>query len=232
MNGNITTLKWFLSEEKGTWAFMSIASLFREKFKHRFQDDMESFYYVILYASVLWLPHKEIDDIERRISKFFHEYELFDGKAEGGSAKLSNSYRETFYRVWDFENRSLRLWLEKVLELQRPWDEPPNWTPQALYDQWKVIIDENLPEDDRIDHLSMVQTERDRLALLQSSSCIIDKLGRTGRVFNTPEKTPPLSSKRSAEDAKFEERSNSPKRQCRPCYVVEPREECREVITR
>lgn len=209
---------------------MSIASLMDEDFKHKFKDDMESFYYVIIYASVLWLPHKEVDDVERRVSRFFDEYEVNNGKAEGGMVKMSNLYSGAFHRIWNFRNSSLQQWLTRVLEIQWPYGELEDWTPEALSNQWKITDEEDLPEDDRIDHISMIRMEKDRLALLQSSNRAIDKLEQSGHTLDVPEKISPLSSKRSAEDAKLEERSDSSKRQCRPCYWVDPREECREVI--
>ena len=49
---------------QGTWAFMSYFSLSEDDFRHSFQDDMESFYWIVLYAAILWLPHKKFDDIE------------------------------------------------------------------------------------------------------------------------------------------------------------------------
>ena len=203
-----------LNVGKGTWAFMSIACLTDDDFKHRFQDDMESFYYVILYASVLWSPRDDVNDVEERMSKFFDEYVFYGRRTEGGTAKTLNVLRGTFLRMWDFKNGSLQQWLARVLELQRPFEIQPNWTAQALSDQWKITDEEDLPEDDRIDHLLMIQMEKDRLALLRSSGRSIDKLGRAGHSLDTPEKTSPPSSKRSAEDANVEERPDSSKRQC------------------
>lgn len=55
------------------------------KIKYRFQDDMESFYYIILYASILLLPHEQIDDIED-----LDEYRKYRGGSHGGTTKESN----------------------------------------------------------------------------------------------------------------------------------------------
>lgn len=160
------------------------------------------------------------------MSKFFDEYVFYGRKTEGGTSKTLNVLRGTFHRMWDFKSSSLQQWLARVLELQRPFEIQPNWTAQALSDQWKATDEENLPEDDRIDHLAMIRRREDSRrtpAPLQTSSHTSGKLEQAGHALDAPEKISPSSSKRSAEDAKLEERSNSSKRQCRPCYRVEPR---------
>ena len=51
---------------QGTWAFMSINVLQSgTEYKHKFQDDMESFFYVVLYASIRWLQHTFTGDLAR-----------------------------------------------------------------------------------------------------------------------------------------------------------------------
>lgn len=139
---------------------MSINSLeANEDFKHRFQDDMESFYYMVLYASVRWLPHGKLDEIKERISKFFDENEAYRGKFEGGHQKFSNRERGRFETFWGFENEFLREWLKRVRKLQLPAQNQPSWTPRMLHDIWKSIDEEDLAKDDRKDHLGSIQRQ-------------------------------------------------------------------------
>lgn len=181
---------------------MSIAALRGKNFKHTFQDDMESFYYVILYSSVLWLPHKEVHNLELHVSKFFDEYSEDRGKVTGGIGKISDRAMGTFYEVWEFKNDSLKCWLEEVRTLQEACRRgaQPKWTPEALHRQWKMTDEDNLPVDDRIDHRLAKLTEHMReekpnirdAATIASVSC--------------------SSSKRSTKEASFDERSDSNKR--------------------
>lgn len=198
---------------------MSIASLFgRKDFNHRFQDDMESFFYVILYASVLWLPHKPVDDIGKHVSLFFDECNDHNGRPRGGSLKNSNRCSSTFYEIWEFENDSLKRWLEIVRDLQWPtrMGEQPEWTPKALYDQWKSTDEENLPLNDRVDHLVAEQPkeceQKPETADLNTTEPSENSIppGYGLRSSNIASRS---SSKRSANDAGFEGQSESSKRQ-------------------
>ncbi|KAL4259383.1 Protein kinase domain-containing protein [Pleurotus pulmonarius] len=46
-------------ERTGTWAFMSIKLLSGKQCLHTVSDDMESFFWVVLYYSLLYLPHNK-----------------------------------------------------------------------------------------------------------------------------------------------------------------------------
>lgn len=197
---------------------MSIDALFGDKsFKHRFQDDMESFYYVVLYASVIWLPHENSECVEEEVTSFFDEYKERSGKARGGVAKESNRASGKFYRLWRFGNDALKEWLEAVRLLQWPtrYGEQPEWTPKALNDQWKTTDEGNLPTNDRVNRAlsrspeeevreteastSNALRESENIALPEPGSHSTDAVSRS-------------SSKRSAEEVGFEERSDSSKR--------------------
>lgn len=198
---------------------MSIASLLGEDFKHGFEDDMESFYYVILYASVLWLPHKNIENIEKRISRFFDEYEVNDGVVQGGSAKIANLVAGLFHKVWGFESDSLNRLLEgtRLLQQQAAEEKRSKWTPEALHKQWKSTDEEDLPTNDKVDHLLLQSKENERkLKLTMQRS-------REGSPVHEPHSLDAASrssSKRSADDAGFEEPSESSKRQRRSNRLV------------
>lgn len=214
---------------QGTWAFMSIAALLGDDFKHILKDDMESFFYVILYASILWLPHREVNNIKRRMSKFFDEYDLVKGKAEGGASKYTNRALGNFVHSWGFKNQTLGDWFGEVLELQRPVGEEINWTPEALYDVWTSIDERGLPNDDRSDNLvpklskgrpkpSKDQAQQDTY----TPNPVEQKTILEGECDSPSEKRR-ASSKRSAEDAELIGRTaDLNKRLCNArCLVVE-----------
>lgn len=78
---------------QGTWQFMSIKNLTGKKdFRHSFLDDMESFFYVVLYAAALWLRHNHVDDLGQLMAIFFNEYRFSLGEKKGGSRKVKTSY--------------------------------------------------------------------------------------------------------------------------------------------
>ncbi|KAF7439790.1 hypothetical protein PC9H_000126 [Pleurotus ostreatus] len=71
-------------ERTGTWAFMSIAMLKRERRPHGVCDDLESFFWVILYYSLSYLPHNRVKDLDSIIQVIFEQY---DWSHKGGSGK-------------------------------------------------------------------------------------------------------------------------------------------------
>lgn len=141
---------------QATWAFASIKALLSAPdFKYSLQDDLESFYYIILYASILWLPHKELEtkDTEYRMKRFFGDYHEQNGHMTGGRSKFHNQSYGTFSKQWKFYNKALNSWLKYVLALQKP-ENVENWTPMALHNIWKDIDENDLPLDDRVDNLT------------------------------------------------------------------------------
>ncbi|KAF4607802.1 hypothetical protein EYR40_000137 [Pleurotus pulmonarius] len=71
-------------ERTGTWAFMSIDMLKRERRPHGVCDDLESFFWVILYYSLSYLPHNRVKDLDFVIQVIFEQY---DWSHKGGSGK-------------------------------------------------------------------------------------------------------------------------------------------------
>ncbi|KAF4579736.1 hypothetical protein EYR36_001555 [Pleurotus pulmonarius] len=73
-------------ERTGTWAFMSIDLLMGAKRPHRISDDLESFFWVVLYYSLLFLPHNKVDKLHEIITGVFEQYTYYS-EAEGGTGK-------------------------------------------------------------------------------------------------------------------------------------------------
>ncbi|KAJ8487866.1 hypothetical protein ONZ45_g14177 [Pleurotus djamor] len=81
-------------ERTGTWPFMSYSLLSDQDKLHTVRDDLESFFWVVLFYSLHYVPHalsyqKKLDD---KIYQVFHQYAKEDGIAygAGGKEKLLN----------------------------------------------------------------------------------------------------------------------------------------------
>ncbi|KAF4579751.1 hypothetical protein EYR36_001570 [Pleurotus pulmonarius] len=75
---------------KGTWAFMSIAMLQATGRRHSVSDDLESFFWVALYYSLVYLPHNKLAKLPKIIKTIFEQYEEGDAEDEeatGGKGK-------------------------------------------------------------------------------------------------------------------------------------------------
>ncbi|KAF9494291.1 hypothetical protein BDN71DRAFT_1496586 [Pleurotus eryngii] len=75
-------------ERTGTWAFMSIDLLSGKKCLHKVSDDMESFFWVILYYSLLYLPHNKAGELTEIIPAVFEQY-TYSTQAKGGDGKIA-----------------------------------------------------------------------------------------------------------------------------------------------
>lgn len=203
---------------QGTWAFLSIGVLSGDNgFQHRFHDDMESFYYIILYASVLWLPHNNSLKIEEELAEFFDSYRERNGKVQGGTPKESNRSGGKFASLWGFKSEALWNWLEKVRRMQ--WiseeDQQPRWTPKALYDQWKCTDALDLPIDDRIDNIKASASKGGKKKQPGSPSVATRVSVHPSRQIVSSRKHKSGSSKRPINKTEFEDNLDESKRQRR-----------------
>ncbi|KDQ32581.1 hypothetical protein PLEOSDRAFT_1032153, partial [Pleurotus ostreatus PC15] len=77
-------------ERTGTWAFMSIDLLRGERRPHKVSDDLESFFWVVLYYSLLYLPHNKVGKLDDVVPAIFEQYTFFGlGETKGGNGKLA-----------------------------------------------------------------------------------------------------------------------------------------------
>lgn len=200
---------------------MSIALLRAEGFKHRLQDDMESVYYVLLYASVFWLPRNEGRNFLRFTSNFFNQHSDYNGTTEGGVLKSSNITSGYFQRAWHFDNVHFQTCLEGILELLRPIEDQPKWKPEDLYAILTSTDKEELPLDDRMDHCQIVQ---DKIAQrkaqyereCQSGTLPVKLVPGVSNSAQTSLCNSGVSNKRSVDDPGLEECVESNKRTCFP----------------
>ncbi|KAJ8488166.1 hypothetical protein ONZ45_g14062 [Pleurotus djamor] len=74
-------------ERTGTWAFMSVKLSNQPHNLHSVHDDIESFFWVILYFAVRYTPHNRFDDLCNIVKKLFEECFLDGEDLTGGSNK-------------------------------------------------------------------------------------------------------------------------------------------------
>ncbi|KAI0629397.1 hypothetical protein C8Q77DRAFT_285190 [Trametes polyzona] len=74
-------------DRTGTWQFMSASALRDTNKRIIVQDDMESFFHVLLYLAIRYLPHN-CPNVGDFISKFFDGYEEVAGVYYGGHYKF------------------------------------------------------------------------------------------------------------------------------------------------
>ncbi|KAF4579732.1 hypothetical protein EYR36_001551 [Pleurotus pulmonarius] len=76
-------------ERTGTWPFMSVGLLQQPNKRHTTRDDLESFFWVILYYGLHYLPHTHRDSLAHMMKEVFDQYDFAerDGMARGGNNK-------------------------------------------------------------------------------------------------------------------------------------------------
>ena len=131
--------------------------------KQTIQDDMESLFYVVLYCSFLWLPHKlSKEDLHRTIKKFFEAASWVWPYAdfEGGEGKVANAMRREYTKDVEF-NPALKEWLDTVMDYNNPpphlrqaYREAGKWSdPEQLDNFWgEFLRTHTLERDDRVVH--------------------------------------------------------------------------------
>ena len=132
----------------------------KDGFQHSFQDDMESFFYVILYAGVRWLAHNHVEDLGELMTDYFNEYRISCGKAKGGPRKSQNIIDVTFVGEFEWNSTGFAKWISSVLDLQKTAVlDRSDCDPAKLFAIWEVIDAKDLPNDDRQVHLLSLPDE-------------------------------------------------------------------------
>ena len=116
---------------QGTWQFMSYRLLAPAGLERKptLQDDMESLFYVVLYCSLLWLPHNLSKEGLRRVIRM-----MFDIKTwivdhyHGGDGKTPNALDRHYTKSITFKE-PLHEWLQTVMDYFAP--------PRELQPQYK-----------------------------------------------------------------------------------------------
>lgn len=133
---------------------MSVKSLMgKADFKHTFSDDIESFFYVVLYAGLLWLPHDPVDDLKSDMMRFFGDWRERSGKFSGGLLKLENITQDgTFIRLFNWKNKAFGKWIYGVQEVISAKIADKSVLALRMKKLWERIDGKKLPDDDRYEH--------------------------------------------------------------------------------
>ncbi|KAL5480801.1 hypothetical protein ACEPAI_9741 [Sanghuangporus weigelae] len=132
-----------------SWAFVSgrILNENGSELQTR-EDDMESLFYVVMYASLRWLPHNNVLDLGFWMFSFFDEVERdTDGQELGGNRKLLTQANAgaKFFEKFRFTNKYIHLWFKagynhlKTLHDQLP--NSGNWTIDTLKEMTNVAYE-------------------------------------------------------------------------------------------
>ncbi|KAJ8462800.1 hypothetical protein ONZ51_g10666 [Trametes cubensis] len=143
----------------GTWRFMSTKILEYPERGHTLQDDMESLLYVVLYCSLLYLPHdvRNPENLHTFIYNFFDSSSFGFGKLHGGDAKLANAYTRNWIQRVKFNSENITDWLNTVMNyhfpprnLRREWAD--RWSnPDYLDTFWGTFLERReLEQDDAV----------------------------------------------------------------------------------
>ncbi|KAJ8469791.1 hypothetical protein ONZ51_g8762 [Trametes cubensis] len=145
----------------GTWKFMSISVVNASPKPQTIRDDMESLFYVVLYLSLLHLPH-DIDDpdaLRAFIHNFFNHSAFLHGVLRGGDSKLTNAATRAWTNQVKFSSPDLQAWLNMVMDYHSPpyhlrEELAGRWVnPDYLDAFWGTFLGERtLPQDDRVDN--------------------------------------------------------------------------------
>ncbi len=128
---------------------------------HTAQDDMESLLYVVLYSSLLWIPHNRTGNhkmLNTTIKQMFDAFNDLGPMLKGGDAKSANATSGTWMSGFKWHTQPLNEWIREVCDLHRQYvsvaSERPHhrWTLDALETTWSQFLDkyaEILPSGDR-----------------------------------------------------------------------------------
>ena len=113
---------------KGTPAFMSIEALDMLGHVHGFEDDLESFIYVVLYAALRWLPVESPHSLRWRFTTFFGAPDP-EGCGGGADAKQNNAISHKYTRSLKTTRSSQVLqWVNDAVDLHyKGWHLNPVW---------------------------------------------------------------------------------------------------------
>ncbi|KAL5523296.1 hypothetical protein ACEPAF_1563 [Sanghuangporus sanghuang] len=127
------------------------------------EDDMESLFYVVMYASLRWLPHNKVSDLGFWMFNFFDEAERgTDGRERGGKNKLLNQSiaGTTFFEKFWFNDKYIHMWFKAGYNyLKTVHDQLPNsgdWNIDNLKEMtnvaYKGLCKQEGTLNDRVEH--------------------------------------------------------------------------------
>ncbi|KAH9849496.1 hypothetical protein C2E23DRAFT_888207 [Lenzites betulinus] len=145
----------------GTWDFMSIRMLAPRDHErsHRFEDDMESLFYVVLYSGLKYLPHDlDMDTLTVIIDGMFRERKKLGALIFGDEGKFANTHSRIYTRLVRFGSPGFQEWVDTIMNYFWP---PPElkernkdmWDPVRIDAYWAEFLrTHTLERDNRVVH--------------------------------------------------------------------------------
>lgn len=179
-----------------------------DDFQHCFSDDMESFFYVVLYAGALWLAHNHLEHLGELMTDYFNEYQYGSKQAKGGSLKGQDLLLNTFVRNFEWGNDGISEWINKMQALLKAafWGRS-KLSPGSLVEVWEAVQKKDLPNNDRQIHELMHEEEEFEPGEEDFVSEFDTDTSSIRSVQSTLSETPSTGSKRSATVASMDESS-------------------------
>ena len=125
-----------------------------EPYRHKFSDELESLFYVILYCCLRWIPHTKYRTLGSIIYDFFY-FSYFFGDIEiGGTSKVAERSIRRITGRFEYSCSAVSEWIDSMFKLLAPLpvENVANWNEDAVEQLWKDIIESDLPDGDRVDH--------------------------------------------------------------------------------
>lgn len=137
---------------------MSFKALNSQRHMHSLKDDLESFIYVILFASLRWLPVQPKPKLDWWLTTYFGAPNP-DGSYGGADSKCSNALTRKYTRgLRTKESPHILEWLNNAMDLHYKDGVPnPAWDDgKALGNMWRDFLATDLPHADRCVNVASV----------------------------------------------------------------------------
>lgn len=132
-----------------------------DSFKHTIADDLEGLFYVLMYASLLWLKHNRATKFGEWMFRFFDDVTEINGRDSGGTTKqvyITNS--DYFTKLFKFDE-PIQSWFAAMYKalvttapISREFNVPLAWTRQLFGEELGKVNDglKDVRGSDRVEH--------------------------------------------------------------------------------
>ncbi|KAG6812841.1 hypothetical protein H0H92_015939 [Tricholoma furcatifolium] len=136
-------------ERTGTWEFMSCLILLNKQPYHLIQDDMESFFHLVLYHALRYLPHNQAHRTATIMDQLFNQQQVAEEHVTGGENKRSMFASTAYVKELTFVSKPLNIWLDTCLDIFHEWLErvdPPRATNRVWIQSSPQTPQSSLPQ--------------------------------------------------------------------------------------
>ncbi|KAH9932697.1 uncharacterized protein BXZ73DRAFT_26216, partial [Epithele typhae] len=142
----------------GTWRFMSVRLLnwiAHNERKHRFQDDMESLLWVMLYSALMWQPHNYSNTVLREVIRSFFDSRMWLSSEKlwsGGHSKGQQALTRGALPPLKFGSAAFQDWFDSMTSYHSPLptdseEFQDKWTDDAFIHQfWTDFLGSHILE--------------------------------------------------------------------------------------